>query len=216
MKAFEAEMLALNAIARRAPGVASPVGFSVETWGWMGGYPRFDHAPGLPAVGGLPLAGGFTFGAFPIFEYERNGKMIRSDTGETALQQFLINQIGRGVIDSGNVVEWSGVDHDAFLRPMPQGEIAGLPRYGDGLVIARDPAALWTPLSQRAALDIVVKARQFAVEGLEESVSELHRAPGRRARSGVAREAHEGGAGRREDDAESTGVHQDDRGVDRR
>ena len=171
VKAFEAEMLALNAIARRAPGVASPVGFSVETWGWMGGYPRHEHAPGLPAVGGLPLSGGFTFGAFPIFDSERNGKMIRSDTGETALQQFLINQIGSGVIDSGYVQEWMPIDHDAFLKPMPQGEIAGLPRYGDGLVIARDPAALWTPLSQRAALDIVVKARQLAVEGLEESMS---------------------------------------------
>ena len=55
------------------------------------------------------------------------------------------------------------VDTDAFLKPMPQGEIAGLPRYGDGLVIARDPAALWTPLSQRGALDLVVKARQLEV-----------------------------------------------------
>jgi len=171
MKAFEAELLTFNAIARRATGVATPVGFSVETWGWVTGYQVSEHAPGQPPAGGLPIAGGFTFGAFPIFEYVRNGKTIREDTGETALQQFLINQIGRGVIDSGYVQEWMPIDHDAFLKPMPQGEIAGLPRYGDGLVIARDPAALWTPLSQRAALDIVVKARQLAVEGLEESMS---------------------------------------------
>ncbi len=33
VKAFEAEMLTLNAIAARAAGVATPVGHSVETWG---------------------------------------------------------------------------------------------------------------------------------------------------------------------------------------
>ena len=171
LKAFEAELLAFNAIARRATGVASPVGFSVETWGHLAGYRVSEHAPGQPRAGGLPLAGGFTFGAFPIFEYVRNGKTIREDTGETALQGFLINQIGRGLIDRGNVADWGPVDTDAFLKPMPQGEIAGLPRYGDGLVIARDPAALWTPLSQRGALDLVVKARQLAVSGFEESMA---------------------------------------------
>ena len=54
---------------------------------------------------------------------------------------------------------------------MRQGEIAGLPRYGDGLIIARDPEALWTPLPQRGALDLVVKARQLVVQGYEESLS---------------------------------------------
>ena len=171
VKAFEAELLALNAILRRATGVASPVGFSVETWGHLDGYRVFEHAPGQPAPGGLPLAGALTFGAFPIFEYVRNGKTIREDTGETALQQLLVNQIGPGFIDRGNVPEWGSVDRDAFHKPMPQGEIAGLPRYGDGLIIARDPAALWTPLSQRGALDLVVTARQLSVQEFEASVS---------------------------------------------
>ena len=171
IKAFEAELLAIEAILRRAPGVASPVGFSVETWGHLAGYRVSEHAPGQPAAGALPIGGGLTFGAFPIFEYVRNGKTIREDTGETALQQFAINQIGRGVIDRGNVLEFSGIDTDAFLQPMPQGQIAGLPRYGDGLIIARDPAALWTPLSQRAALEIVGKSRQLGVAGFEDSVN---------------------------------------------
>jgi hypothetical protein len=169
-KAFEAELLALNAILRRAPGVASPVGFSVETWGYLAGYHMAEHAPGQPAGTSMPLAGGLTFGAFPIFEYTRNGKVIREDTGETALQQFLVNQIGPGVINSGNVAEFGPVDRDAFLQPLPQGEIAGLPRYGDGLVIARDPAALWTPLSHRGALDLVALARQLEVSRFQESI----------------------------------------------
>ena len=170
VKAFEAELLSLNAILRRASGVASPIGFSVETWGNLAGVRPAAFAPGQPKVAALPLAGGLTFGAFPIFEYERNGKMIRSDTGETALQLFLVNQIGRGVIDVGNVPEWGAIDHDAFLQPLPQGEIAGMPRYGDGLVISREGASLWTPLSLRAALELVAKARQITVDEAQQSV----------------------------------------------
>jgi hypothetical protein len=171
VKAFEGELLALNAILRRAPGVASPVGFSVETWGYLTGYHVSEHAPGQPAAGKLPIAGGLEFGAFPIFEYQKNGKTVREDTGETALQAFLVNQIDGGVFDSRVVPDWGPLDHDAFQQPMPQGEIAGLPRYGDGLIIARDRAALWTPLPQRGALDLVVKARQLVVDGLEESIA---------------------------------------------
>src|SRR6187455_1486057 len=164
VKAFEGELLALNAILRKATGVANPVGFSVETWGSVTGYRVSEHATGQPAAGKLPIAGGFTFGAFPIFEYQRNGKTVREDTGETALQAFLINQVDGSISDRGTVVDWGSLDHDAFQKPMPQGEIAGLPRYGDGLIIARDPAALWTPLPQRGALDLVVKARQLVVQ----------------------------------------------------
>jgi hypothetical protein len=170
VKAFEAELLALNAILRGAPAVASPIGFSVETWGNLAGYRPHEFAPGQPAGAGLPISGGLTFGAFPIFEYERNGKTIREDTGETALQLFLVNQFGRGVMDRGNVPEWASVDHDVMLQPLPQGEIAGLPRYGDGLVIARDAASLWTPLPLRAALELVARARQIEVDGYQQSV----------------------------------------------
>jgi hypothetical protein len=171
VKAFENELLALNAILRRASGVASPVGFSVETWGYFGGYHKSEHAPGQPAAGKQPIAGGYTFGAFPIFEYQRNGRTIREDTGETALQQFLVNQLEGKLFDRGSVIDWGPLDTDAFQKPMPQGEIAGLPRYGDGLIIARDPAALWTPMPQRDALDLVMKARQLVVQGLEESAA---------------------------------------------
>lgn len=173
VKAFEAEMLALNEILRRASGVASPVGFSVETWGNLDGYRLAADAPGQPAGSALPLAGALTFGAFPIYEIQRNGKTVRVDTGETALQQFHINQIRPGLIDRGNVTEWIGVDTDAFHKPMPQGEVADVPRYGDGLIIARDPAALWTPLPQRAALDLVAKARQKTASELEESLGKF-------------------------------------------
>src|SRR6187551_312556 len=121
VKAFEGELLALNAILRRATGVASPVGFSVETWGHLAGYHKSEHAPGQPAAGKLPIAGAFTCGAFPIFEYQKNGKTVREDTGETALQSFLINQIDAAAFERGGVAEWGPLDHDAFLKPMAQG-----------------------------------------------------------------------------------------------
>ncbi len=174
VKAFETELLALNAILRRAPGVASPVGFSVETWGSLAGYHKVEYAPGQPAAGRLPIAGAFTFGAFPIFEYQRNGRTIREDTGETALQSFLVNQINDALFNR-HVTEWGPLDTDAFQKPMPMGEIAGLPRYDDGLIIARDPAALWTPLAQAAALDLVAKARQLVVQGFEESLAAVRK-----------------------------------------
>ena len=169
VKAFEDQLLALNAILRRATGVATPVGFSIETWGHLDGYHKAEYAPGQPAAGRLPIAGGFTFGAFPIFEYQKNGRTVREDTGETALQQFLINQIGPGTIDQRKPADWGPLDTDAFPKPMPQGQVAGLPRYDDVLIVARDPAALWTPLPQKEALDLVVKARQLVVQEYEES-----------------------------------------------
>jgi len=171
VKVFESELLAFNAILRRATGVASPVGFSVETWGSVAGYKVSEHAPGQPAAGKLPIAGGFTFGAFPIFEYQKNGKTVREDTGETALQQFLVNQIDGAAFDRAAMPDWGSLDTDAFQKPMPQGQVAGLPRYGDALIIARDPAALWTPLTQRAALDLVAKARQVVVQEFETSLA---------------------------------------------
>ena len=170
VKAFETELIALNAILRRASGVASPVGFSVETWGNLGAYDVSASAPGQPSGAAMPLSGALTFGAFPIFEYVRGGKTIREDTGETALLSFRVNTLARGTIDSGHVDEWGSVDTDAYLQPLPQGEIAGIPRYGDGLVVARDPASLWTPLPLRGALNLTLEARKAVVAESQQSV----------------------------------------------
>jgi len=173
--AFETELVALNAILKRAPGVAAPVGFSVETWGHLAGYRLREHAPDQPARGTMPIAGALTFGAFPIFEYTRNGKIVREDSGETALLQFVVNDIGPGVLDSGNVSEWGDVDHDAFRQPMPNGEIAGLPRYGDGAVIARNPEALWAPLPLGGALELIALNRRNIVSGFKETLDKFTR-----------------------------------------
>lgn len=198
VKAFEAEMLTLNGIVARATGVATPVGYSVETWAHLSSWKAPAHGPGHPGPRTLPMSGGLSFGAFPIFEYVRNGKTIREDTGETALQDFVVNTIDKAIFRPNRVEEWGAVNQDAFLLPARKGEIAGLPRYGDSLIVARDPDALFTPLGLGAALEIVRMERAGSVaeyrESREKYATQLAqvRDPARRARR--LKEAADGAA----------------------
>ena len=171
VKAFEATLLELNAILRRAPGVATPRGYSVETWGHLSGYR--PEGPGQPPGRALPLAGALTFGAFPIFEYSRAGKTIREDTGETALLSFFVNELRSGVIGDRRPAEWEGIDTDAFLQPQPNGEVAGIPRFGDIAVLKRNPASIWSPMPLQAALDLIVTVRQTQLQERQQTMASL-------------------------------------------
>ena len=185
VKAFESTLLELNAILRRAPGVAAPRGFSVETWGNLSGYRQL--VSGQPAGRTLPLAGGLTFGAFPIFEYTRAGKVIREDTGETALLTFHVNELEPWLIGGQRPTEWEAIETDAFLQPQPNGEVAGIPRYGDIVVLKKNPASPWVPLPMQAALDLVVTVRQTQLAERRQTVAsqqrsyELWKTPAKRA-----------------------------------
>ncbi len=162
VKAFEAELLRLDAILRKAPAVAAPIGFSAETWGNLHGYTA--PAPGQPAGAALPLAGALSFGAFPIFQYERNGKMVREDTGETELLLFHVNELQRWLVQGAAVFEWRDIETDAFLMPASSAEVAGFPRYGDILVIKKNPAPLWAPLTVADAFHLTLRAREHALD----------------------------------------------------
>ena len=103
--------------------------------------------------------------------------MILAQQGMPSLGLIAAVVIGGALAAGGaNTINcWIERDRDQLMRrtlarPLPQGEIAGLPRYGDGLVIARDPAALWAPLPLAAALDLVAKARKVAVDEHQQSV----------------------------------------------
>ncbi|MCC7242655.1 MAG: hypothetical protein IT180_12070 [Acidobacteria bacterium] len=168
VKAFEGQLLALNAILQRASGVATPRGFSVETWGSLAGYS--GPAPGQPNGTAIPLAGALDFGAFPIFEYERGGKTIREDTGETALLLFHVNDLSAGMIAGDRVPDWIGADAEAYMQPPAHGEIAGFPRYGDILVITKHPKSIWAPVSMEQAIGFLVAAHRKDLDDSREAV----------------------------------------------
>ncbi len=166
VKAFEAQLLALNEIVKRTPGVAQPVGFSVETWGNLNAYTA--PAPGQPAGKAVPLAGGFTFGAFPIFEYTRNGKVIREDKGETQLLIFEVNELQPWLLMETKPVDWGQVDTDAFVQPPAMETVAGFERHGKIFVLKKRPQSIYAPLPLEAALGLVRQARQAQVENRKE------------------------------------------------
>jgi hypothetical protein len=85
------------------------------------------------------------------------------------------------------VLEWGSVDTNAFLQPVPAGEIAGFPAIRRRPCREEEPGALWTPLPLGTALDLVATARQAALAGERESVGRFEdalakvRDPARRA-----------------------------------
>lgn len=168
LNAFEGELRALDAMIRRAPPVAKPTGFSAQTWGHLAGFGAV--APGQPKGTELPLGGGLSFGAFAIFEYQRNGKTVREDNGETELMQFVVNDIQPELLGHRyQPSDWEGVDTDAFVQPQETGSFAGFPRYDNYLVIKKRADPLWVPVSVENALRLVIASVQKRLTYLKET-----------------------------------------------
>ncbi|AMY08653.1 hypothetical protein LuPra_01857 [Luteitalea pratensis] len=168
LKAFEGELVKFTAIWRRAPGVAEPKGFSVETYGHLGGTER--RLPGQPPIARMPVAGGVTFAAFPIFEYERKGKRVREDTGETATIGFAVNDLDAGIIGRPGPEEWRSVEHDVIFPFTRTGERAGFPRFEEIVVMTRREAPLWTAVPVLEAWQLQERVTR---QGLEEATSQI-------------------------------------------
>lgn len=168
LKAVENELRTLDAMIRRAPFVAQPVGFSAQTWGHLSGYAEI--APGQPKGADLPLGAGLSFGAFAIYQYERNGKMIRNDSGETELMQFIINDIQPGALGARDrPSEWGDdVRTDAFMQPAETGSFLGFPRYGNFIVIKKRSDPIWLPVSLEEALRLELAAKKKNAAYLKE------------------------------------------------
>lgn len=171
LKAFEAELVKFTAIWRRAPGVAEPKGFSVETYGNLNGAEH--RLPGQPAPATMPVAGGVTFAAFPIYEYERNGARVRSDTGETETMGFAVNDIDGGLIGRPGPEEWRSVEHDVIFPLARTGERAGFPRFDEIVVITRREASLWTPVPVLEAWQLQEKVTKQTLDEATAQVAKL-------------------------------------------
>lgn len=179
VQAWQVRLQELGAIVRRAPAVSQPVGFAAEMWGNLDGYGPPEA--GEPAGSRIPLAGSLSFGAFPLIEFMRNGKLVNEDLkgGETQLLLFTINQIGRDLFSAGRPSEWSGQEAPGFVQPT-QGESlpGGLTRYGDIFVLPSEKNAnrpLWFPLPLAEALSPVVAQRRALFENRRDNYARQKR-----------------------------------------
>jgi len=71
--------------------------------------------------------------------------------------------------------EWGGVPTDGFMQPQPNGEVAGIPRFGNIAVLKNNPASLWIPMSLQAALDLVVAQRENELAGQRDLPAQLQK-----------------------------------------
>jgi hypothetical protein len=187
VQAFQARLQALAAIVKGAPGVSPPIGFAGELWGSLAGYD--NPGPGQPAGRAVPLAGSLSFGAFPLIEFERGGRLVNEDLkgGETELLQFVVNQLDGSVYGGSRPQGWGAASLDAFVEPEAGAEVAGLPRLGDVFVVRKNPKPLWLPFPLADALQPIVTERRTLYEsrrdGYAKEVAEFTswRTPAKRA-----------------------------------
>lgn len=155
LKAYEANLQSLGAIVKRAPAVATPIGFAGELWGNLDGY---TPLAGSPAGKSVPLSGSLNFAAFPLVEFMRNGRLTNEDMkgGETETLGFTVNRIDGSVFSALRPSEWSGAEAEGFLAPAESAGVAGLTRVGDVFVVKKNPKPLWIPVTLEEAWGPVV------------------------------------------------------------
>jgi hypothetical protein len=164
VQAFEKRLQELAAIVKRAPAVSPPIGFAGEMWGSLRSYSSAE--PGRPPGKAVPIAGGLTFGAFPLIEFMRNGRMANEDLkgGETELLQFVVNEIDNSMFGSTRPGGWGSTQVDAFVEPPVSEPVAGRARIGDVFVVKNNPKPLWLPFPLGDALQPVLDDRRASFE----------------------------------------------------
>jgi hypothetical protein len=164
VQAFQTRLQELAAIVKRAPAVATPIGFAGELWGNLN---RYDAGPGQPAGRAVPLGGAVSFGAFPLTEFMRGGKLVNEDLkgGETELLLFVVNELGEHVYGGASKpAEWGSADLSAFVEPAAGAAVAGLPRIGDVFIVRKNPKPLWLPFLIAGALQPIAANRREIFE----------------------------------------------------
>jgi len=168
VKEVEAQLLRLNAIIEKTPGITNPVGFSIETSGDLSlGDNGLSARAREPALTVRPLPASMGFGAFPVTEYGSGDTAKRSDTGETPHVYFFVNQL-RHPLESArdsSVPEFEKLDADVVRLAAPQPDVFGLPRFGSSLVIKKSDAPIWIAVTFAETLDLVAR-------GIEQHLTE--------------------------------------------
>jgi len=169
VQAFEKRQQELAAIIKAAPAVATPIGFAAEVWGSLGSYQ--SPVPGQPAGRAVPLAGNLGFGAFPLVEFMRNGRMVNEDLkgGETETLDFVLNEISGHVYGTSRPQGWGSAELEAFVEPVAGAPVAGLVRVGDVFVVKKNPKPLWVPFAAGDALQPILENRRELFENRRDS-----------------------------------------------
>jgi hypothetical protein len=164
VQAFDKRLQELAAIIKAAPAVSTPIGFAAELFGSLDTYQ--SPVPGQPAGRAVPLAGNIGFGAFPLIEYMKNGRMVNDDLkgGETELLVFVVNQIGGRMYGTPKPQGWGSTDLEAFVEPATGSPVAGLVRIGDVFVVKNNPKPLWVPFAMGDALQPILESRRETFE----------------------------------------------------
>ena len=164
VQGFQTRLQALAAIVKTAPAVSPPIGFAGELWGSLAGYD--NSGPGQPPGRAVPLAGALSFGAFPLIEFERGGRLVNEDLkgGETELLQFVVNQLDGSIYGTSKPQGWGAAPIDAFVEPETGEAVAGLPRVGDVFVVRTNQKPLWVAFPLADALQPIVAERRTLFE----------------------------------------------------
>ncbi len=166
VQAFQVRLQELAAIVKRAPAVAPPIGFAGELWGSLD-----SHDPATGTGRAVPLAGSLSFGAFPLIEFMRNGKLVNEDLkgGETPLLQFQVNDIGGHMYGTSKPDGWADTQLDAFVEPAAGAPFAGLARIGDVFVVRRNQKPLWIAFPVADALKPIATTRRTTFEQMRDA-----------------------------------------------
>jgi hypothetical protein len=164
VKALEAQLLRLNEIIKRTGQFANPIGFSVEPSGGLEMPDDYSSAGGgQPALTVMPLPARLYFAAFGVYETGSGATAKRFDTGETAILQFLVNQVSHPLFEAPDhrVPEFeklaSDLATDVVRLAKPQPDVLGMPRYGDSVVLKKSAAPIWTAVTFAETLDLVTR-----------------------------------------------------------
>ena len=125
-----------------------------------------ESGPGQASPRTLPLSGSVGFGAFPLIEFQRNGRLVNEDLkgGETETIQFVVNDLDGSVYGGSRPQGWGAASLDAFVEPESGAAVAGLTRTGDVFVVRNNPKPLWVPFPLADALQPIADERRTTYE----------------------------------------------------
>ena len=177
LKAVEAHLLQLNTIIKSTAGFANPIGFSVQTGGGVDRPTDGRDAFG-PALNVRPLPARLAFGPFAITEFGTGAAARRDDSGETPHIYFYVNQIGHPLFLEleNRVPEFENIETDVARLAPQQPDMFGLPRYGDTLVLKRNPAPIWTAVTFGETLEFVARGIEQRLTGERDRATNAQKA----------------------------------------